>query len=150
VPNGFAVNDLRSTNGTTAMLVGFAVAGSAGPAHADSTTGNTVFVADVLCGGDDLYFTATSDSYAGSYAKIWVWDPTTEEWVTDDRWVEAGAYASSNIADLTFEPGYYLVYLSHAQWNGDDWDFSGEYVDTFEHYYTGGDHETSDNCYMGN
>lgn len=133
-----------------AMLIGFAIASSASPAHADTVAGDTVFGADVLCGGDELFFTVNSDSYDGSYAKIWVWDPTTEEWVTDDNWVEAGVYASYNIADLTFEPGYYTVYLSYAQWNGYDWDFSGEYVNTFQQYHAGGDHEASDNCYMGN
>ena len=55
-----------------------------------------------------------------------------------------------NIADLSFQPGYYSVYVSYAQWNGYDFDYSGEYIDTYEQYYTATDHETSDYCYLGN
>ena len=132
---------------TAAMMIGFAVAGSA--AHADTTAGNSVFGSTVECAGDDLYFTVNSDETDGSYAKIWVYDFYTEEWVTDDNWVEANYYSSYNIADLTFEAGYYEVYVSYAQWNGYDFDFSGEYITSYEQYYTATDHETSDYCYLG-
>ena len=135
---------------TTAMFFGFALASNAGTAHADTVAGNAVFHSEIACGGDELVFTVNSDADYDSYAKLWVWDPATEEWVTDDVWVEADYYATANIADLTFEPGYYMVYVSYAQWNGDDWDYSGEYIDTYEQYYTSSYHETSDYCYMGN
>ena len=135
---------------TAAMMIGFAVAGSASSAHADTVAGNSVFGSTVECDGDDLYFTVNSDETDGSYAKIWVYDFYTEEWVTDDNWVEANYYSSYNIADLTFEPGYYEVYVSYAQWNGYDFDYSGEYITSYEQYYTATDHETSDYCYLGN
>jgi hypothetical protein len=136
---------------TFALLVGFGVASaSASTAHADTVAGDSVFSTDVECGGDELYFTVNSDGDEGSYAKIWVYDTVIEEWVTDDIWVEADYYASFNVADLTFDPGYYMVYVSYAQWNGYDFDYSGEYIDTYEQYYGYHDHETSDYCYMGN
>ena len=135
---------------TAAMLIGFAAAGSATSAHADTVAGSTVFGTTVECGGDTLIFTTTSDADYGSYAKIWVWDSYTQQWVTDENWVEADHYASYNISDLTFDPGYYMVYVQYAQWNGYDFDFSGESVDTYEQYYTYADHETESFCYMGN
>jgi hypothetical protein len=135
---------------TAAMFIGFAVASSASSAHADTVAGDTVFGTEVECGGDELVFTVNSDEDSGSFAKLWVYDTVTQEWVTDDTWVEADYYATFNVADLTFEPGYYMVYLSYAQWNGTDFDFSGEYIDTYEQYYDYYDHETTDFCYMGN
>src|SRR5690348_338320 len=81
---------------TAAMLIGFAAAGSATPAHADTVAGSTVFGTTVECGGDSLVFTSTSDADSGSFAKIWVWDSYTEQWVTDGYWVEADYYASYN------------------------------------------------------
>jgi hypothetical protein len=135
---------------TAAMLIGFAVAGSASEAHADTVTGDAYFTTTVECGGDTLIFTTNSDVDYGSYAKIWVWDDSTEQWVTDDAWVEAGYYASYNIADLTFDPGYYSVYVQYAQWNGYDYDYSGEYIETYEQYYTFEDHQPESYCYMGN
>ena len=65
-------------------------------------------------------------------------------------WVEADYYATFNIADLTFEPGYYMVFVSYAQWNGYDYDYSGEYINSYDQYYSYSDHETSDFCYLGN
>ena len=135
---------------TAALFLGFAVAGNAAPAHADTVAGSTVFGTTVECGGDSLVFTTTSDADYGSYAKIWVWDNYTQEWVTDDLWVEADYSTSFNVADLTFDPGYYMVYVQYAQWNGYDFDFSGESVDSYEQYYTYADHETESFCYMGN
>ena len=136
---------------TIALLVGFGVASaSAATAHADTVAGNSVFATEVECGGDSLFFTVNSDEVDGSYAKLWVYDPAIAEWVTDDIWIEADYYATFNIADLTFEPGYYMAFVSYAQWNGDDYDYSGEYIDTYQQYYTVDDSETSDFCYMGN
>ena len=137
---------------TTAMFFGFALASNAGTAHADTVAGNAVFHSEIACGGDELVFTVNSDADYDSYAKLWVWDPATEEWVTDDVWVEADYYATANIADLTFEPGYYMVYVSYAQWDNSagDWEYSGEYIDTYQQYYTSSYHETSDYCFMGN
>ena len=135
---------------TAALFLGFAVAGNAAPAHADTVAGSTVFGTTVECGGDSLVFTTTSDADYGSYAKIWVWDNYTQEWVTDDLWVEADYSASFNVADLTFDPGYYMVYVQYAQWNGYDFDYSGEYITSYQQYYTATDHETSDYCYLGN
>ena len=136
---------------TFALLVGFGVASaSAATAHADTVAGDSVFGTDVECGGDQLFFTATSDETEGSYAKIWVYDTAIEEWVTDDIWVEADYYATFNVADLTFEPGYYMVFMSYAQWNGYDYDYSGEYITSYDQYYSYSDHETSDFCYLGN
>jgi len=86
-----------------AMMIGFAVAGSASQAHADTVTGSTYFTSTVECGGDTLVFTTNSDADYGSYAQVWVWDSYTQEWVTDGNWVEADYYASYNIADLTFD-----------------------------------------------
>ena len=135
---------------TAAIFFGFALTSNAGTAHADSVAGNAVFHSEIACGGDELVFTVNSDADYDSYAKLWVWDPATEEWVTDDYWVEADYYATANIADLTFEPGYYMVYVSYAQWNNGDWEYSGEYIDTYQQYYTSTYAETSDYCYMGN
>ena len=135
---------------TAALFLGFAVAGNAAPAHADTVAGSTVFGTTVECGGDSLVFTTTSDSDYGSYAKIWVWDNYTQEWVTDDLWVEADYSASFNVADLTFDPGYYMVYVQYAQWNGYDFDYSGEYIDTYDQYYSYDDHQAESFCYMGN
>ena len=59
-----------------AMLIGFAAAGSATSAHADTVAGSTVFGTTVECGGDTLIFTTTSDADYGSYAKICVWTAT--------------------------------------------------------------------------
>jgi len=132
---------------TAALMIGFAIAGTA--ANADTVTGNSVFGSYVECDGDDLYFTVNSDEYDGSYAKIWVYDFIAEEWVTDDIWVEANYYSTYNLADLSFEPGFYEVYVSYAQWNGYDFDYSGEYINTYEQYYTATDHDTSDYCYLG-
>jgi hypothetical protein len=70
--------------------------------------------------------------------------------VTDENWVEADYYASYNIADLTFDLGYYMVYLQYAQWNGYDFDYSGEYIDTYDQYYSYADHQAESFCYMGN
>ena len=133
-----------------AMMIGFAVAGSASQAHADTVTGSTYFTSTVECGGDSLVFTTNSDADYGSYAQVWVWDSYTQEWVTDGNWVEADYYASYNIADLTFDPGYYLVYVAYAQWNGYDFDYSGEYIDTYDQYYSYDDHQAESFCYMGN
>jgi hypothetical protein len=133
-----------------AMMIGFAVAGSASQAHADTVTGSTYFTSTVECGGDTLVFTTNSDADYGSYAQVWVWDSYTQEWVTDGNWVEADYYASYNIADLTFDPGYYLVYVAYAQWNGYDFDYSGEYIDTYDQYYSYDDHQAESFCYMGN
>ena len=136
-----------------AMLLGLGVAGaSASTAHADTIAGDSVFGTTVECGGDSLFFTVNSDEVDGSYAQIWVYDTTIEEWVTDDVWVEADYYATFNVAELTFEPGYYMVYVSYAQWDNGagDWEYSGEYIDAYEQYYTSSYHETSDYCYMGN
>jgi hypothetical protein len=135
---------------TAAMFIGFAVASSASTAHADTVAGDTVFGTTVECGGDELVFTVNSDADYGSFAQIWVYDTGTQEWVTDDTWVDADYSATYNIADLTFEPGYYMVYVSYAQWNGYDFDFSGEYISSYEQYYDYNDHETTDFCYMGN
>ncbi|MGS0684141.1 hypothetical protein ACVBEQ_03100 [Nakamurella sp. GG22] len=135
---------------TAAMLIGFAVAGSAATAHADTYAGDAYFTSTVECGGDALLFTVNSDYEDGSYAQIWVYDATTEEWVTDDLWVEANYDSTFNVADLTFETGYYMVYVAYAQWNGVDYDFSGEYIETYEQYYDYEYSETSDFCYMGN
>ena len=133
-----------------AMMIGFAVAGSASQAHADTVTGSTYFTSTVECGGDTLVFTTNSDADYGSYAQVWVWDSYTQQWVTDGNWVEADYYASYNIADLTFDPGYYLVYVAYAQWNGYDFDYSGEYIDTYDQYYSYDDHQAESFCYMGN
>ena len=139
---------------TAAMFFGFALTSNAGTAHADSVAGTTVFHSEIACGGDELVFTVNSDADYDSYAELWVYDPGTEEWVTDERWVEADYYAGVNIADLTFEPGYYMVYVSYAQWNqfenGGSWEYSGEYINTYQQYYSSSYHETSDYCYMGN
>ena len=135
---------------TAAMLIGFAVAGSAAPAHADTDAVGATFTSGVACGGDQLVFTANSDQDYGSYAQVWVYDPATEQWVTDDAWVEADANATFNVADLTFEPGYYMVYVAYAQYNGADYDYSGEYVDTYQQYYDSESAGASDYCYMGN
>jgi hypothetical protein len=135
---------------TAAMLIGFAAAGSATQAHADTVAGDTVFGTTVECGGDTLIFTTTSDAEDGSYAKIWVWDSYTQQWVTDENWVAADYYSSYNIVDLTFDPGYYTVYVQYAQWNGYDFDFSGEYIDTYQQYYSYSDHQAESFCYMGN
>ena len=135
---------------TAALFIGFAVAGSVGAANADTVTGDAYFTTTVECGGDSLIFTTNSDADYGSYAKIWVWDNYTQQWVTDGTWVEADYYASYNIADLTFDPGYYMVYVQYAQWNGYDFDFSGEYIDTYQQYYSYSDHEAESFCYMGN
>jgi hypothetical protein len=135
---------------TAAMFFGFALASNASTAHADSVAGNAVFHSEIACGGDELVFTVNSDADYDSYAQLWVWDPATEQWVTDEIWVEANYYATANIADLTFEPGYYMVYVSYAQWNNGGWEYSGEYIDTYQQYYTSSYHETSDYCYMGN
>ena len=133
-----------------AMLLGLGVAGaSASTAHADTIAGDSVFGTTVECGGDSLFFTVNSDEVDGSYAQIWVYDTTIEEWVTDDVWVEADYYATFNVADLTFEPGYYMVYVAYAQWNGADYDYSGEYIDTYTQYFDVDYYETSDYCYMG-
>jgi hypothetical protein len=146
-----ALRILRLVAITFALLVGFGVASaSAATAHADTVAGDSVFGTEVECGGDSISFTVNSDETDGSYAKIWVYDTATEEWVTDDIWVDADYYATFNVADLTFEPGYYMVYVSYAQWNGFDYDYSGEYIDTYEQYYSYADHETSDFCYQGN
>jgi hypothetical protein len=40
--------------------------------------------------------------------------------------------------------------VSYAQWAGGDWQYSGEYIDSFEQYYSYSDYEVSDSCYMGN
>jgi len=134
-----------------AMLLGFGIAGaSASTAHADTIAGDTVFGTEVECGGNSLFFTTTSDEVDGSWAQLWVYDTAIEEWVTDELWVEADSYATFNVADLTFEPGYYMVYVSYAQWNGYDFDYSGEYINTYEQYYSYDDHAASDYCYMGN
>ena len=135
---------------TAAMFLGFAIVGSVGAANADTVAGSTVFGTTVECGGESLVFTSTSDADSDSFAKIWVWDFYTEQWVTDGYWVEADYYASYNISDLTFDPGYYMVYVQYAQWNGYDFDFSGEYIDTYEQYYTYSDHQAESFCYMGN
>lgn len=146
-----AVRIVRLLAITFALLVGFGVASaSASTAHADTVAGDSVFGTDVECGGDYLFFTVNSDEDEGSYAQIWVYDTAIEEWVTDDIWVEADYYATFNVADLTFEPGYYMVYVAYAQWNGYDYDYSGEYIQTYEQYYDYSDHEASDYCYMGN
>ena len=154
ITTGFARTLARRLAGivvaTAALFLGFAVAGNAAPAHADTVTGSTVFGTTVECGGDSLVFTTTSDADYGSYAKIWVWDSYTQQWVTDDAWVDADSSASYNVADLTFDPGYYMVYVQYAQWNGYDFDFSGEYIDTYEQYYSYSDHEAESFCYMGN
>lgn len=135
---------------TAAMFIGFAVASSATPAHADTVAGDAVFTSSVECGGDELIFTVNSDYDSGSYAKVWVYDTAIEEWATDDNWVEADYYATFNVAELTFEPDYYLVYVSYAQWNGVDFDYSGEFIETYEQYYDLYDHAASDYCYLGN
>ena len=135
---------------TAALFLGFAVAGNAAPAHADTVAGDTVFGTTVECGGDSLVFTTTSDADYGSYAKIWVWDNYTQQWVTDDNWVEADDDASYNVADLTFDPGYYMVYMQYAQWNGYDFDFSGEYIASYQQYYSYSDVQTESFCYQGN
>jgi len=135
---------------TVAMLFGFALASSASPAHADTGAGDAVFSTTVVCGGDSLLFTVNSDVDYGSFAQVWVYDTATEQWVTDNNWVAADSFAGDNAADLTFEPGYYLVYVSYAQWNGYDFDYSGEYIDSYEQYYTYTDHAPSDYCYQGN
>jgi hypothetical protein len=134
----------------TALFLGFAIAGNASSAHADTVAGDTVFGTTVECGGDFLYFTSTSDADYGSYAQVWVFDTYTQEWVTDGNWVEADYYASFNIADLTFDPGYYMVYVEYAQWNGYDFDYSGEYISSYEQYYTYDEVYTESFCYMGN
>ena len=136
---------------TFALLVGFGISGaSAGTAHADTVAGDSVFGTEVECGGDSLHFTVNSDELDGSWAQIWVYDTAIEEWVSDEIWVEADYYATFNVADLTFEPGYYMVYMSYAQWNGYDFDYSGEYINTYEQYYSYDDHQASDYCYQGN
>ena len=135
---------------TAAMFFGFALTSNAGTAHADTVVGNAVFGSEIACGGDELVFTVNSDEDYDSYAQLWVYDPGTEEWVTDEIWVEANYYSTANIADLTFEPGYYMVYVSYAQWNNGGWEYSGEYIDTYQQYYSSSYHETSDYCYMGN
>jgi hypothetical protein len=135
---------------TAAMFIGFAVASSASSAHADSVAGDAVFSSDIECGGDVLIFTVNSDHDYDSYAKLWVFDPYTQEWITDGSWVEADYYASFNTAEITFEPGYYSVYVSYAQWTDGEWQYSGEYIDSYEQYYTYNDYEISDSCYMGN
>ena len=115
---------------TAAMVIGFAVAGSAATAHADTYAGDAFFDQHRGMWRRPLFFTVNSDETDGSYAKIWVYDTATEEWVTDDIWVDADYYATFNVADLTFETGYYMVYVAYAQWNGVDYDYSGEYIET--------------------
>lgn len=153
-PTGFARTLVRRLAGivvaTAALFLGIAVAGSAASAHADTVAGSTVFGTTVECGGDSLVFTTTSDAQDGSYAKIWVWDDAAQQWETDDAWVAADYDASYNVADLTFEPGYYMVYVQYAQWNGYDFDFSGEHISSYEQYYSYADHEAASFCYMGN
>ena len=135
---------------TAALFLGFTVAGNAASAHADTTAGSEAFGSIVECGGDSLVFWSNSTADYGSFAQIWVYDSYAGQWETDGNWVEADYYASYNIADLTFEPGYYMVYVEYAQWNGYDFDFSGEYIDTYEQYYSYDDVATESFCYMGN
>ena len=135
---------------TAAMFIGFAVAGNAASAHADTTAGSEVFGTVVECGGDALVFTTTSTADYGSYARLWAYDPVISEWVTDGTWVEADAAASYNVSTLTFDDGYYMIYLEYAQWDGYDFVFSGEYINDYVQYYTADDYDIESFCYMGN
>ena len=80
------------------------------------------FDTTVECGGDYIDFIVnTTDLDSGSYAKLYVFDPYTQEWITDDGWEEAGAYASYHFPDISFEDGFYSVYMAYAQWTDNGW-----------------------------
>lgn len=124
-----------------------------GVAAADEVVGGENFTSVVECGSEGLLFASNSTADEDSFAQIWVWDPASGEWETDGNWVDASATAGYNLADLTFAEDYYWVYVSYAQWDGTDWQFSGEYVDEFVQYYPDGagsyDYYASDYCILG-
>lgn len=140
VVRGFAV--------LIALLAGFGLAGFVGTANADEYAGDTAFHTEVECHTEGLTFITNSDAEWGSYAKLWVWDSYTEEWITDDYWVEADAYALYEVPDLALEPGLYFTYVEYAQWNGYDWDVSGEFIEEYTQF-TGDVGEVAPYCFVG-
>jgi len=132
-----------------AAVLGLGLAGLNSSANAETVTGGVEFETTVECGGDYIDFIVnTTDLDSGSYAKLYVFDPYTQEWITDDVWEEADAYAGYHIPDISFEDGYYSVYMAYAQWTDNGWVYAGEYMDTYTQYYEDSSW-TSSSCYMG-
>lgn len=123
-----------------------------GVAAADEVVAGQTFSSVVECGTEGLLFAANSTADDDSYAQIWVWDPTSGEWETDGDWVDASSTAGYHLADLTFGENYYWVYVSYAQWDGEDWQISGEYVDQYVQYFADGaggyEYYASDYCLL--
>ena len=99
-----------------AALLGLGLAGLNSSANAETITAGVEFDTTVECGGDYIDFIVnTTDLDSGSYAKLYVFDPSTQEWITDGVWEEADAYAGYHIPDISFEDGFYSVYMAYAQ-----------------------------------
>lgn len=132
-----------------AAVLGLGLAGLNSTASAETITAGVEFDTTVECGGDYIDFIVnTTDLDSGSYAKLYVFDPYTQGWITDGVWEEADAYAGYHFPDISFEDGYYSVYMAYAQWTDNGWVYSGEYIDTYTQYFEDSSWE-SGSCYMG-
>src|SRR5664279_6273218 len=93
-----------------AAVLALGLAGLNSTANAETITAGVEFDTTVECGDDYIDFIVnTTDLDSGSYAKLYVFDSYTQEWITDDVWEEADADASYHIPDISFEDGYYSV-----------------------------------------
>jgi hypothetical protein len=112
----------------TALLIAVGVAQGA---QADTFIAGVRFHTTVECGGSTMLFSTNTIRDSGSLVKLYVYDPVTARWVTDNIWQDAGAWASFHVANITFRPGAYRVYMSYAQYTTSGWQYSGEYMSVY-------------------
>lgn len=129
---------------TALVVMGFAVGGVAEA----GTAGGATFTPSVSCGASFVTFSVHSDRDEGSYAKLWAYDPSTQQWVTDGTWVDATSWSSFQTANISFVPGYYYFYLSYAQWTGTEWSYSGELINSYDQQLGYFEDTASPTCYM--
>jgi len=133
---------------TLTALAGLALAAGSGSASADVTVAGVRFDTTVECGGSTILFTANTLMDGGSYARLSVWDAPTRRWISDGVWQPVDAWSSFHVADITFSPGTYVVYLEYAQSTTAGWQYGGEQISSFVQR-SGLSRSSSGTCSMG-
>lgn len=120
------------------------------PAEASVALGAGTFSSRATCSPFDglVVMTGTTAS-AGGYAMIYLYDYSSGQWI-HGGWHDVSNYSFQLDKDFTFSdtPSWHYVWMQYAQWTGNAWVQSGEFITTYSQRNANGyGTSPSDWCY---
>jgi hypothetical protein len=119
-------------------------------ASASQTIAGIRFSSAVDCGDSfGLQVTNTNSDTASSYARAWVYDYSTGRWTAENVWHPVNSWSAFQVTDLDFDhAGYYYFWIQYAQYTTTGWQYSGEYITSYN-THSGFQINRTSYCYIG-